>query len=141
MSREAYFKIKTSDYNTGVRFTNNGTNHAEAAAIVAGQVVRIPGDANTEAIAGVAMEAIAVNATGMVDTDNVYAFLSASATTWAEGDEVWWNHEGNLAVASGTAAGATDVCLGHAYKAKVNGETYVWVRLNFGPAAFESKNA
>lgn len=127
MSRVAYLKIET-EHNETRQYTNS-----TAAAIDAGTPVKID-ISSTQCIAGVAIADIAVDATGMIDCGNVYAFPCGAAQSFAEGDIVYYNDEGSNAIPAADANGTDDFVLGTAYKASTG--SFVWVSMNYGPTAF-----
>jgi predicted RecA/RadA family phage recombinase len=129
MSREAYLAKRVTTQDATMRFT-------PTAAVTAGEVVKVDISA-TRSIAGVALEAIAANATGTLDIKNIYDFPTASGQTWASGTAVYWDSEGSKAVPVASANGTDDFCLGVCQQARATTDkAFVRVRLNFGPSEF-----
>jgi len=66
-----------------------------------------------------------------VDVEGVFDFLSATGTTFSEGDEVVWNDSTNLAIQPSLAVDAASCfTVGVARAAKVSGDLFVRVDLN-----------
>ena len=129
MAREALLAKRITDQDATMRYT-------PAVAVTAGQVVKVD-ISDTRCIAGVALETLAAGATGTIDIANVYDFPCGSAETFSAGDQVFWDHEGNLAIPQASANGTDDFCLGTCVKARaISDKAYVRVRLNFGDQAY-----
>lgn len=111
-------------------------NHTPSAALAAGEVVQL-----ADGRVAFANRAIAAGIEGAVCAGGIADLLSASATTFSLGDEVWWDKSENLAITSQSAA--EDIYCGVAVLAKVNGDTRVRTNLNaprFTPAGAGTKN-
>ena len=97
MAREALLAKRITDQDATMR-------HTPAVAVTAGQVVKVD-ISDTRCIAGVALETLAAGATGTIDIANVYDFPCGSVETFSAGDQVFWDHEGNLAIPQGQQTG------------------------------------
>ena len=129
MAREAFFKMRvTSDTGT--------SRYTPASAETEGQVVKI-NISSSKCVAGVTTADIAANATGTIDVTNIYAVTTAAAQTYALGAQVYWDYEGSKAIPAASANGADDFFIGTVMRAKTSTtDTFVWVRLNWGPSEF-----
>lgn len=65
-----------------------------------------------------------------VDVNGIFDIVSASATLFSKGDEVWWDSSASQAVPASGTLSTSDFYLGIADAAKVNGELAVRVDLN-----------
>lgn len=129
MSREAYLAKRVTDQDATMRFT-------PSVAVTAGEVVKVDISA-TRCIAGVSLEDVAANATGTMDIKNIYDFPCGAAQTFAEGAQVFWDHEGSKAIPQASANGADDFELGTCQQARATTDkAFVRVRLNAGPSQF-----
>ncbi len=108
-------------------------DHTPAADLTAGTVTEIAGGH-----VGAPANDIAANALGSATVDGVFKVLAASATTWNDGDELWWDDSASGAIPKSLALdGSADVRLGRAVGAKVSGTTLGYVRLNDPPVPFD----
>lgn len=97
--------------------------YTPAAALDGGSVVLLP-----DGRVGVTKTAIAAGVLGAVGTEGVFDFNSDTATVISEGEDVYWDASGLLAVPAGNAAASYRV--GRAVRAKVSGDLVVRVLLN-----------
>jgi len=99
-------------------------DHTPAGAVSAGEIIQLE-----DARAAVVKTDLAASAKGAVYTTGIFDVLSASATTFAIGDPVYWDITASLAIPPDeTAAG--DLYLGTAVAAKTSGQLVVRVDLN-----------
>ena len=127
MAREAYLKVQRYQ-NPTMRYLNSS-----GSTILAGQIVKID-VSSTQCIAGVVVADIANGETGIINVKDVFAVPCGASQSFANGDIVYWNNEGQDAIPAADANGTDDFVLGSAYKA-TTGE-FVWVALNDGPSAY-----
>lgn len=121
-------------------YSHEGTSldYTPASAVTAGTITQF-GDGS----AGVPANDIAASVQGSRTKRGVFKVASASATTFSEGEEVWWDDSAGAAVAkSASLDGDADFYLGLAAEAKASGPTYVYVELNahrppFDPIVYE----
>lgn len=74
---------------------------------------------------------LAASEQGSVQVEGIVKIDAASATTWSDGDELWFDSSTEQAVKKSNALdGSADFRLGVAFGAKVNGTTFGYVRLN-----------
>jgi predicted RecA/RadA family phage recombinase len=97
--------------------------YTPAAALDGGSVVLLP-----DGRVGVTLTAIAAGILGSVVTEGILDFNSASATVFAEGEDVFWDATNFLAVPAGDANASYRV--GRAIRAKVSGDLVVRVNIN-----------
>ncbi len=76
------------------------------------------------------LETAAIGDLMSVDVDGIFDVLSASATTFSRGDEVWWDLSAMQAVKANTALDTGDFYLGIADADKASGDLFVRVILN-----------
>lgn len=94
-------------------------------ALAAGEIIQLP-DGRAGVIAGALAKAVGQWYEAYVS--GIWKIQSASGTTFAVGQAVYWDASASLAI---TAPGAADdQYLGTADKAKISGETFVDVNLN-----------
>ena len=98
-------------------------DYTPAAALDGGSVVLLP-----DGRVGVTLTAIAAGILGSVATEGLFDFNSASATVFAEGEDVYWDATNFLAVPAGDANASYRV--GRAVAAKISGATVVRVNIN-----------
>ncbi len=122
--------IRRADDDT-LKITASGTTYA-------GQILQLE-DGRAAVKAG--LETAASGDIIAVDVCGVFDVLSASGTTFSEGDEVWWDDSASQAVAPSLAVADADFYLGTARAAKVSGDLFVSVDLNkkvaYRPAVYE----
>lgn len=117
MSRIVYLG-KTDDGT--MRYTPSGAD------VEAGQIVRF-----NSGIAGVTQAKIEKGKEGIVVVDGIFDVPLNSATTFSEGEKVYWNADTKLAIKADSAT--DDKYLGVAVKARAATDiSYVRVKLNFG---------
>lgn len=116
----------------------NSLNYTPGGAVVAGTPVQHgAGDV------GVPANDIAAGELGASQVRGVFRVPAASATTWSDGDELWWDASASQVVKKNNALeGEDDFRLGVAHGAKANGASYGYCRLNeprppFDPIVFE----
>lgn len=74
---------------------------------------------------------LAASEQGSVQIEGIVKIDAASATTWSDGDELWFDASAEQAVKKSNALdGSADFRLGIAFGAKVSGTTFGYVRLN-----------
>lgn len=104
----------------------DSVDYTPAAAKTAGDPILLP-----DGRVGVPANDIAANALGALRVSGLFRASAASGTTFAKGDEVYWDASAGLAVAKAlTLDPAADFRLGVAAAAKVSGTTHVVVALN-----------
>ena len=101
-------------------------DHTPTAALDAGSVVRLP-----DGRVSVAPAAIAAGVTGAVATEGVFDLAAASATLFAEGEDVYFDATNKLAVVAGNVNATFR--FGRAVAAKISGTTSVRVLINAVP--------
>lgn len=106
------------------RYTGTQRPYTAASLLLAGAIVAL-GGAGVGVGVGVVTDDIASGDSGTVETAGRFAIASASATTFAVGDPVYWDNSGKVAVKTWTA-----IYVGLATKAKVSGDLTVEVDLN-----------
>lgn len=100
--------------------------NAAAAALTSGEVLQLS-DGRAAVVAGLA--AVAIGDPYDLSIEGIKEFACASGVTFGKGDEVFWAVASNTAVTLANAV-AGDIYLGRAEKAKVSGETSVFVDVN-----------
>ncbi len=106
-----------------------GEVHFDAAgALASGEIIQLS-DGRGAVVEG--LTARVTNDPTVVATEGVFDVKSASATTFAKGEAVWWDQSADLAVEfAGADITDGDFCLGPALIAKVNGDLTVKTDLN-----------
>lgn len=103
--------------------SSTSLDHTPAAALDAGSVVRLP-----DGRVGITTSAIAAGVAGSVCTDGLFDVAAASATVFAEGEDVYFDATNKLAVPAGNANATFR--LGRAVAAKISGVTVVRTVIN-----------
>ena len=118
--------------------TSDVIDYTPASAVSAGTAVQL-----ADGSVGVSPSDIAASDLGALEKNGVFKVDAASATTWSNGDEIWYDASVEQAVKKSNALdGDTDFRLGIAVGAKASGTTYGYVRLNdqrppFDPIVYE----
>lgn len=113
-------------------------DYTPGAAVTAGDAVQL-----ADGTVGVSPMDIAASDKGALEKNGVFKVDAASATTWSDGDEIWYDASAGQAVKKSNALdGDADFRLGVAVGAKASGVTYGYVRLNdarppFDPIVYE----
>lgn len=98
------------------------------AALASGQMIQM--DDGKAAVVG-GLEGFSSGDKATAYTTGTYRVVSASATTFSAGDEVWWDSSADLAIT--TPGEAADWYVGTALKAKASGDLSVDVEMNAPP--------
>lgn len=109
-----------------------GTIHKTAANHTAGEIIQLS-DGRAAVVQGLNADALASGETIAVVTEGQFVVSAASATTWSDGDDLYWDASASQAVPPSLALdGDTDFLLGKAIGDKANGESGGMVDLNAG---------
>lgn len=101
-------------------------DYTPSVATTAGTAIQL-----ADGTAGIVNNTLAANELGAAQIAGVAKVSAASATTWSDGDEIWYDASAANAVKkSNDMDGDTDFRLGIAVGAKVSGTTVGYVRLN-----------
>jgi predicted RecA/RadA family phage recombinase len=101
-------------------------DYTPSAAVTAGDAIQLP-----DGTVGISNNDIAASALGALQIGGIAKVSAASATTWSDGDDLWYDVSATNAVKKSlTLDGSTDFYLGVAVGAKVSGTTVGYVRIN-----------
>lgn len=104
----------------------NCVDYTPGSATTAGTAVQL-----ADGTAGIINNDLAASEKGAAQIAGVAKVTTASATTWSDGDEIWYDNSAGQAVKKSNALdGSADFRLGIAVGAQVSGDTVGYVRLN-----------
>lgn len=101
-------------------------DYTPGSAVTAGTAIQL-----ADGTVGIPNNDIAASALGALQIGGIAKVTTDTATTWSDGDEIWYDNSEEEAVKKSLALdGSADFRLGIAVGAQVSGETVGYVRLN-----------